>query len=201
MLTVYVFCAVIGGGLIVLSLFGGDHEHGGDVSHDTHIGHDGDVSHDADAGHESSLGHHDGPWIPFFSLRFWTYLSGIFGLSGVLLTVMTDSKEPTTAALSGGAGLVGGLIAASLVRWLQTHEADSTARERDFLGVRAKVTVGIRNQQLGRVRATVKGEIIEVLARSENQLALPEGAEVVIVGMEGGHATVMPLDTLLEENS
>lgn len=208
MLTIYIFCAVIGGGLIVMSLFGGDHDHGSDADHDFTVDHDvdlgadaggdADVGHDADASHDS--GHGDGPWMLFFSLRFWTYLLGVFGVSGLLLTYLTDSREPVTALLSGATGFLSGVFAASLVGWLRKNEADSTAREHDFLGVRARVTVGIRDRQVGRIRATVKGELIDVLAVSEEPLALPEGSEVVIVGMDNGRATVMPLQALLEEN-
>ncbi len=197
MLTVYIFFAVIGGGLIVMSLFGGDHEHGVDVGHDTDVGHD--MDHDVDHGHDG--GHGDGPWLLFFSLRFWTYLIGVFGIAGALLTLFSDSKEPMTALLSGGAGLISGLIASSIVQLIRRSEADSTARDNDFLGLRAQVTVPIREQQMGRIRATVKGERIDVLAVTEEPLALPEGSEVVIVGMENGRATVMPLETLLEEKT
>lgn len=203
MLTVYIFCAVIGGGLILLSAFGaGDHEHGGDADfgHDADIGHDANVGADSDAGHEG--GHevgHDGPWIPFLSLRFWTYFIGIFGLTGLLITLTRESVEPATALISSGTGFCSGLVAASLVRWLSTHEADSTARDSDLLGLRAKVTVSIHDQQVGRIRTTVKGELLDILATAEEPKALPEGSEVVIVGMENGRATVMPLDVLLEE--
>jgi membrane protein implicated in regulation of membrane protease activity len=207
MLTIYIFCAVIGGGLIVMSLMGGDHDHGGDadighdvdLAHDADLGHDADVGHDADHGHDS--GHGDGPWLLFFSMRFWTYFFGVFGVAGIALTLFADSAEPATALLSGGAGFASGLFASALVQLIRRNEADSTAREADFLGLRAKVTVPIREQQVGRIRATVKGELIDVLAVSEEPLALPEGSEVVIVGMEGGRATVMPLQALLEENS
>lgn len=197
MLTVYIFCAVIGGGLILLSAFGaGDHEHGGDAD----LGHDTDLGHDAEAGHEGGHdGIHDGPWIPFLSLRFWTYFIGIFGLTGLLLTLTRQSVEPATALLAAGTGFCSGLVAAALVRWLSTHEADSTARDSDLLGLRAKVTVSIRDQQIGRIRTTVKGELLDILATAEEPKALPEGSEVVIVGMENGRATVMPLDLLLEE--
>jgi len=199
MLTVYVFCAVIGGGLIVLSLFGGDHDHGGDFGHD--IGHDvgHDVGHDAGSDHDA--GHIEGPWLLFFSLRFWTYLIAVFGVLGLLLTLFTDSKEPLNAIVSGVSGFASGLVASFAVRWLRSHEADSTTREKDLLGVRARVTVPLRDGQLGRVRVTVKGELIDLMATAEEPLALPEGSEVVIVGMENGRATVMPLDTLLQENA
>lgn len=200
MLTVYIIFAIIGGGLIVVSALGsGDHGHGGDVhAGDTDL-HGGD--HDLSHGHDDSgPGHHDGPWVPFFSLRFWTYMLGVFGLTGLLLTLLTDAREPLIASLSAGTGFLSGLVSAALVRWISTHEADSTTREKDLLGLRAKVTVPIREQQLGRIRTTVKGELLDLLATAEEPKALPEGSEVVIIGMENGRATVMPLDLLLEEN-
>lgn len=206
MLTLYIFCAVIGGGLILLSAFGGgDHEHGVDGGHDL-TAHD--VAHDfdaggADMGHEAVGGHEtgsDGPWIPFFSLRFWTYFIGIFGGTGLLLSLLTRTPEPATGLWSAGTGMISGLVAASLVRWISKHEADSTARDSDMLGLRARVTVPIRKQQLGRIRTTVKGELLDILATAEEKSDLSEGTEVVIVSMDNGRASVMPLDTLLEEN-
>ncbi|HRK20504.1 MAG TPA: NfeD family protein [Fimbriimonadaceae bacterium] len=207
MLTLYIFCAVIGGGLILLSAFGrGDHEHGADADHYISVH---DVAHDfdhggleADHGAEGS-DHgpgHDGPFIPFFSLRFWTYFIGIFGGTGLLLSLLTQTPEPATGLWSAGTGMLSGLVAASLVRWISRHEADSTARDSDMLGLRAKVTVPIREQQLGRIRTTVKGELLDILATAEEKSDLIEGTEVVIVGMDNGRASVMPLDTLLEEN-
>lgn len=202
MLTLYIFSAIIGGGLILLSAFGGgDHEHGADTEHDISVH---DMSHDFDAGHEADAGDHEtgheGPWIPFLSLRFWTYFFGIFGATGLLLTNLTSSVEPIIGMVSGGTGFISGLAAAALVRWISKNEADSTARDSDLLGLRAKVTVPIRDQQLGRIRTTVKGELLDILATAEEMKALPEGTEVVIVGMDNGRASVMPLDTLLEEN-
>ena len=126
---------------------------------------------------------------------------GVFGATGLILTQMNESVEPVRAWIAAGTGFASGLIAAAMVRWLQTHEADSTARDRDMLGLRARVTVPIRERQVGRIRATVKGELLDILATSEEPLALPEGSEVVIIGMEDGRATVMPLDVLLEEKA
>jgi membrane protein implicated in regulation of membrane protease activity len=200
MLTVYIICAILGGGLIVLGAMGGDHSHGGD--HDFTGGHDFD--HGPDFDHSHDAGQHDmgsdGPWIPFLSLRFWTYFIGTFGATGLLLSHFADTVEPTTAMIAGGTGIASGLVAAAMVRWISRNEADSTARERDLLGLRAKVTVPIREGSLGRIRTTVKGELLDLLANAEQPVELPENSEVVIVGMEGGRATVMPLDAILEES-
>jgi len=207
MLTLYIFCAVIGGGLILLSAFGGgDHEHGADADHDISVH---DMAHDfdaggVDAGHVVDHGDHeagsDGPWIPFFSLRFWTYFIGIFGATGLLLSLLANSPEPFTGLLSAGTGFISGIVAASLVRWISKNEADSTARDSDLLGLRARVTVPISDEQIGRIRTTVKGELLDILANAEAKQTLSEGTEVVIVGMDNGRASVMPLDDLLEEN-
>ena len=114
--------------------------------------------------------------------------------------MLTDSREPLTAIYAGSTGFLSGLISSLLVRWVRTHEADSTARDNDMLGLRAKVTVPIRSEQVGRIRTTVKGELLDILATADEPTkALPEGSEVVIIGMDNGRATVMPLDLLLEE--
>ncbi len=224
MLTVYIIAAIAGGGLILLSLLGAGHGHDGDVhaegDFDTHVEADADVHVEADAdvhveadadvhadadshfdshaGHGHDAGGHVGPWIPFFSLRFWTYFIGVFGIVGLLLSFLTPIGEPATAALSGGTGFLCGLAVSALMFLLRRSEADSTAREHDLLGKMARVTVAIRDQQVGRVRCEVKGEILDILARSEEPLALEAGQEVVIVGVENGMASVVPREAIFE---
>ncbi len=184
MLALYVMAAVVGGALVLLTLFGhGDH--GADAHHEIdaggHVGHDG---HDGEA------------WLPFLSVRFWTYFALAFGGCGLLLSNFGSTREPTTALLALVPGLVTGLGVTYAVRFLRKQEVDSSVGEQDLLGVLAKVSVPIHDGQLGRVRCSVKGEILEILARAQEPLALEAGTEVAIVEMEGGTAIVVPKESI-----
>ncbi|RMG23310.1 MAG: hypothetical protein D6724_08640 [Armatimonadetes bacterium] len=191
MLALYIVLGLVGGGLILLSAFGG-HDHAmdhGDVAfdgemsadHDLHIepAHDGDVP-------ASDI------WLPFLSLRFWTYFAALTGVLGTLLTLFTDLASATVAILSFGIGAVGGIAVAYAIRYLQVSETDSSVSSQDLLGSDARVTVSIQPGSEGKIRCTVKGETIDLLATADTEAPLPVGAEVVIVGLEGTVARVEP---------
>jgi hypothetical protein len=91
--TLFLFCAIFGGTILVAQFlmgFGGDHEHGGDGAEDS-PDHAGDMHADADAGDVHADGHHDShqaehhgsTWM-FGVLTFRTVMIGLtfFGLSG-----------------------------------------------------------------------------------------------------------------------
>lgn len=197
MLAAYIVAAIVGGGMIAFSALAGaeaHHDVGGDMGgHDAHVGHDADQGHDShDQGDSGSL------WLPFLSLRFWTYLVGTFGLMGLVLTLCKASAEPATAVISGVCGLVMGTFAAGLVRYLSKNEHSANVSDEDFMGALGKVTVGI-SALPGKVRTSVKGDVIDVIALGENGEQFAQGEEVMIVGFEGQTARVVRKDDYLGE--
>jgi membrane protein implicated in regulation of membrane protease activity len=191
MLAFYILMGLVGGGLILLSAFGG-HDHAVD-----HAGADFDG--DLAGGHDLHIepSHHgDVPasdiWLPFLSLRFWTYFAALTGVLGTLLTLLTELSPPIIAILSFGIGAVSGLSVAYAIRYLQLSESDSSVSGTDLLGADARVTVPIRPGSEGKIRCTVKGETIDLLAVSDGDATLPVGADVVIVALEGATARVEP---------
>lgn len=190
MVAIYIVATVVGGALIVLSLFGhGDH--GADASGDVG-GHDGSIDlHQDDGGY-----HGEEAWLPFLSVRFWTYFALTFGACGLLLTYVAQTREPLTAIYASIPGLITGLGVAFAVRLLRRQEVDSSIGEKDLLGVLAKVSVPIREGQLGRVRCTVKGEIIDLIAKGHQPLSMEAGTDVAIVEMDNGTAIVVPRDAI-----
>lgn len=180
MLTLYIVSLVVGGALVVLSLFGGDSHHGGD--HDFHAGAD----HDADHGDGSQ-----DVWIPFFSLRFWTYFAMTFGAAGLILTFLVKTAEPTAGMFAGATGLITGLLVSFGMRMLSKSDIDSSIKSSEMMGKEAQVVVAIRPGQLGRVRISVKGEVLELLASSDDVDALEAGATAVIVEMDGDRVKVV----------
>lgn len=205
MVALYVVALIVGGALIVMSAFGAEHGHGGDAGGEFHVG---DVHADVTADHEAHFdahghdGDHQGSesWLPFLSLRFWTYLFAVGGAIGLLLTYFGGGiQEPAIAATSGGTGFVAGLLVAYAMRAIRKYESDSSTKERDLLGQWAKVTVAIRDGQPGKVRCEVKGETIDLLALPEGSDDVPIGSEVVIVGIEDGRARVVLKDAVLND--
>lgn len=199
MFPIYLVTAIVGGGLIVLSAIGGMGHHDlGDGVGDHGLG-DHNVGHDASGDSDSHLGsdtdHADSPsgsdfWLPFFSLRFWTYAAGIFGLFGLLGTFTKIATEPTLAMVAGATGLTMGSIAAYAMRWAKLNEVNSSVSEREMAGVTGKVLVAPRHGEPGKVRIYAKGESIDLLAVPMDGAEIEPGEEVVVVGMEGQRAMV-----------
>lgn len=190
MLAVYLVCAIVAGGLIVLSALGGLGHHGlgdGGIDHGGDV-HSGDV-HSGEV-HGGPLAEFSEFWLPFRSLRFWIYLAGTFGIVGTLLTLAKVSVEPMTGLLSGASGLVMGLIASALVRVLMKAERPAHLDQDDFLGAIGKVSVAPKDGMPGKVRTDVRGEVIDLLALPEGDAEILAGDEVVVVGIDGDRARV-----------
>lgn len=196
MLALYVVTGIIGLGLIIVSAIGGmghdlDVDHNIDIEHSVDIDHDVDVDHGFDADHAHEVAHAvSDVWLPFFSLRFWTYLLGGFGGFGVLLTLLGAGQEPTRMIASSIVGLIVGTGAASLYRWMNRNQLNSSVGERDFVGLVAKVLVAPQGNDPGKVRVEVKGDIIDMHAFPLEGHAIFQGDEVVVVSIDGTRLTV-----------
>lgn len=175
MLTLYLVSAVAAGVLILLSLFGAEHGHEAGVGMD----------HDHDGEHLST-------WLPFLSLRFYTYFFAGLGTTGLLLHYLTETSSAVTLTLSLVVGFFAGCSVWLLVKILRRTESDSSTHEGDFLGKEAVVLVTISGRTPGRIRLTAKGDILDVLAVSEENEPIAPGQSVVVVAMDNGRAQVIP---------
>ncbi|MFN3683129.1 MAG: NfeD family protein [Fimbriimonadaceae bacterium] len=197
MLALYLVAAIVGGGLVLFSALGGL-AHGG-MDTDGGVDADHDVG-GADSGTElAPAAEHDAGsdgapaaefWIPFTSLRFWTYLAAVFGVTGLALTLFAKTGEPFTLMVSILTGLVMGLAASGIVHWLAKNESQSAITEQDFLGAEARVLVPVRGSLPGKVRLQVKGSTVDLVAVAENDREIEAGEEVLVVGFEGNNARV-----------
>ena len=89
MLALYIGTMLFGFVLIAISalLGGGDQDGDMDVDHDADV--DSELDADADADHDVDNDAADlRLWLPFLSMRFYTFLSFAFGLSGTLMTLL-----------------------------------------------------------------------------------------------------------------
>jgi hypothetical protein len=183
MLGFYIFSAIVGGVLVLVNVFVGSH------------GHDFEAHHDFDHGADHDSGHGESDhtfWLPFFSLRFWTYFFAATGAVGLLLTKLSGSGEPTTGIISIATGLVCGLSVALAVRYLSRYNSDSSARMDDLLGMEAKVLVTVRQNSPGKVRCHLKGDTIDLLALAQDDTVLEAGSDAIIVAIEDDRARVVP---------
>lgn len=196
-LTVYIVAAILGGGLIVFSALGGLHAQGdldvGDPGHADVGDHGGDGHHGHDSEGAGAF------WLPFFSLRFWTYAVGTFGLLGCLLTLFTPTPAPTVALVSAATAAVMGTVASVVVRMLVRADRSSAAGLDDFYGVEGRVTVPVRPGLPGKVRVTVKGDVIDLIAVGASDEEIEAGTPVVVVDMEGSTARVDRSSRVLQE--
>lgn len=190
MLSIYIISAIVGGALILASIFGG---HG-----DSDAGIDHDVDHDLSAGHEGDAVHSD-LWLTSFSLRFYTYGFTFFGLTGLLFE-MFNVEKMTGFWLALAVGIVCGLMASATMYYLSKTSTTSGAEEKDLVGADAKVLVPVKKSLPGKIRCTVKGDTIDVIAISDEETEIPTGERVMIVAMENQRARVIRRSDFFEDS-
>lgn len=192
MLSVYIGTGLVGIVLIVLAGVSGfmdtDIDADGGIDHDIHL--------EADHGSGLDLG-----WIPFLSLRFWTYAAAGFGLTGTIFS-LTKMLEPTpTFVVSLVIGLLMGLGVFALMRFAKKNQTELVPTASTVVGTHGKLLVGVGSTDPGKVRVQVNGEWIDYLARSHSSLPIPAGHEVVVVGMDDAVAYVESVQELYEEET
>lgn len=204
MLTLYLIALVVGGVLVGTSMLlggkdvGGGHDHdlghGHDVAHAFEGGHGHDVHHEIDAHGEPhapahSMGTAIAAWLPFLSLRFWTFFAAFFGLTGVVLTALSIAWLPALLA-SLGVGVVCGVMVSVLVQKVRMAQTDSSVQETDLEGTIAKVLLPISPDAPGKIRVNIKGSSIDMQAVTHDAGVVPRGAEVLVVKVGRGEAVV-----------
>jgi len=213
MLTIYLTSLIIGGvfvGLSAIGVIGKD----ADVSHDvdadidadvdTDIDADVDADHDFDTTHALTVtdaSHGLEPakrtmWLPVLSLRFWTFGSTFFGLTGTLLTTLTATGVILAAALSAGVGAGVGTASAWIVRWMRKPVGE-VVRLSEYRGQMAQTVLPLPMGGITRIRLNVQGRERDMLARAQEPVALPSGTNVVVLGIDdNGQAQIAPEETI-----
>jgi hypothetical protein len=207
MIELYVGSLAFGGILIGVSLALGGH--GGDAGHDADTDHgpDGDADHgpEADhAGHDGDGGHalastHGGPpaasaptWLPFLSMRFWTFFAASFGLTGLLLTLLgVPTLLTALIALPNGAAI--GTGAAWFFKRLKGGQVTADVGLERFVGSEAKVLLPIRPGDTGKIMIATMAGRFEMPARSRDAGTLEPGARVLVAHVDNGIADVTSL--------
>lgn len=186
MIYVYLFSFVLGGVLLVASIFlTGDAE--------------GDVDVDVEAeGKATSGGIGDSLSVvaALRSLRFWTFLAAFFGLTGLVLDGLNLAPPALTLALAVAVGVGTAGAAVTVLQWLHKEQSGAAAESSDYLGKTARVIVAFAPGTTGKVRLELRGAEVDLLARSDDEEGFAAGDSAVIIDIDGTVARVARLSAL-----
>lgn len=189
---VYLFAFGLGGVLLLGSIFLGDKDTdapGGDG------GGDGDAAgtqaqhfdHGVGEGHGSIAG----LFTAFLSLRFWMFFLAFFGLTGLVLDGLDLVDGPVVALVAAVfMGLATGQVTVAVFRRLSHSETSTAASAADYVGRSGRVMVGFGAGDLGKVRLTLKGTTVDVLATTEDERPFAPGDEALVIAMNDTTAVV-----------
>jgi hypothetical protein len=179
MFSLYLFSAIVGGGLLIFSIGQGD-AHG----HDFGGGHG--------AGHD--VGHDHNPF-KFLSLRTITYFLAVFGGVGASLTYFRTGGTLLTLLISVVSGLGVGGLTSWIFEYLRRTSSGDRASDDSFVGLTGKITLPISKGGLGKVTVQRGDRRYELLAQPLDAGAAPSNWKaVVVVEMKKGTAIVSPVD-------
>lgn len=103
------------------------------------------------------------------SLRFWTFFTTFFGLTGAVLEGfgLVGLIPAMILALSMGAAT--GTAATVILRRLAAATTGAAPTGRDFVGQSCRVLVPIRRGGLGKIRVQIQGTTVDMLASSDDE--------------------------------
>jgi membrane protein implicated in regulation of membrane protease activity len=172
MLPFYLFSAILGGGLLLVAIFGG---------------HDGAAeSHDLDIGLDDAFAGTD--WNKALSLRTLAYSLAAFGLTGTGLR-MLNAEPAVTFALAVLMGLSAWTFTAVLFRWLQRNEGGFGERSTIYIGGIGRTEIRIPSDGRGRIELLHRGRAFTLPAVSL-QGEIERQETVIVVDVVDGVAVV-----------
>lgn len=198
----YLFSFALGGILLLASILLGDKDGG---AHDADGGADGGAGGGADADADTETGGSQGIdhgvadahgsiaglFTAFLSLRFWMFFLAFFGLTGLALDGLDLVESSVVAlALSLGMGLLTGQVTVAVFRSLSASETSTAAGAHDYVGKSGRVLVSFGPGSLGKLRITLKGTTVDVLATSDDERPFATGDEAMVIQMNETTAVV-----------
>lgn len=137
-------------------------------------------------------------FIPFLSIRFWTFGLTIFGVTGVILVKM-DQGPGVHATLAVAMGLLVGWAAALIFHQLKNTTVDSSTNTDQLAGHHGEVTLTVRPDGAGKVRIRSKEQYLELVATTTHTEALEIGAKVLVLKSQDGKLLVAPFPSLNQD--
>ncbi|MES2639150.1 MAG: hypothetical protein V4850_06690 [Myxococcota bacterium] len=215
LIALYAGSLVLGGILIAASMLGGGQDSDGDAD-GTDAGHDVDHGHELNHGHDHDHdhGHHDlgkdlvhghdhgqshtevlqgfsAIAMTILSLRFWTFALAAFGMTGLLLSLLS-TPWLITLVLALVTGAVVGVGVTTLLRAVSRDTVSSALDARTLRGRDAEVVLTMGPGKLGKVRLIHNGQTLELPATTKEARVLERGERVLVVDVSGGTADVTP---------
>jgi membrane protein implicated in regulation of membrane protease activity len=130
--------------------------------------------------------------LPMFSLKFWTFGSCFFGLTGLVLNWLRPEMPPVQiAGIAGAMGIFCGSTMVAILRSLGQGHANSLARSSDLVGLCGTVLLPFNCESRGKVRVNVKGANVEFMAFTDESKLLEKGDRVLIVGLKNNRLWVV----------
>jgi membrane protein implicated in regulation of membrane protease activity len=171
---IYIGALLFGGLLIAASAFGaGDHPV------------DGFAAHAADPHAEGST---QGQLIALFGLRFWSFATAFFGVTGLLLHA---AGVPGGAAIAGVVGASAGLGASVFFRKMTREAVGRVGEVGALVGREGKLLLPVARAQPGKVRLPLPaGGQVDFVAEANEDEVLAAGAEVIVIEVRGNVAVV-----------
>ena len=208
MLLTYVFCLIVGGAFVGLSVFGGlgdaDVDADMDADFDVDADMDADFDVDADVDGDFDLDVDDAydkdievavgrRFNPLTSFKFYTFALAFFGLTGVVFTLLNLwASTMGVFLLSLGTGMFAGVAVAWALHLVNQSEGSEGITNRDYMGASAEVVLPIGSGKRGKVKMHLKGRTIEMLAESpDDEVVLDLNEECFVLGVEDGVAKVV----------
>jgi membrane protein implicated in regulation of membrane protease activity len=171
MLPIYLFTAVLGGGLLLLGMLGGDGDLGDGV--------------DGDAG---DLGGKGSGWKHALSFQTAAYALAAFGLTGAALNALGAGTLPTLASALA-MGLAGGATVGALFGWLRGSQSGFSEPSDHYVGGIGRAEVRIPPGGRGRIELVHRGRSFTLPATSMSG-EIDRHEHVVIVDVVDGVALV-----------
>lgn len=197
MLLIYGVCFIVGGVFVLLSALGG--LDGVDFATDFDADFEGSFD-DIDVGThagQKTLYQRLGRWLPFLSLRFWTFAACFFGLTGLLISWVQPDLAPWLVTLVAVLmGWLCGMVAVLVLRSLGSNQVNSLTRPEDLAGQVGTVEIPFDAHSRGKVRLRLGGSTVAFFAFTEEERTLQAGEPVLVVGLEHNKLWVVSSDVL-----
>ncbi|WOD39397.1 hypothetical protein [Nodosilinea sp. E11] len=182
---IYGVCLIVGGVFVVLAAVGGFD--GADIDADFDVEAPGELD-DIDLGthlDQTLTALRNRWWLPFLSLRFWTFALCFFGLTGMLLTGLQPGLAGGLVALIALLmGLFCGLGAALVLRSLSRQSVSSLIRPEALTGQLGTVEIPFNAHSRGKVSLSIGGSTVSFFAITQEEREFHQGERVLVVGME-----------------
>lgn len=207
MLTLFLVCLIIGGGLLAFSLLSGTHDssnldHTGDFHMDSNFNGEGDIHTEGHFSLEPTSAHIElhnfeaAETVKFFSLRNFIYFLTFFGLTGTLLTLL-EINSIVTLLSSIGIGVLSYVFGYKLMKYFKTSETGEIVNVYSLIGRTGKVELDIIGANKGKILVNFGGRLIELIAMKSEAVendSLKSGDEVLITDIQNNIAIVEKVD-------